>query len=94
LTTEQEKVIIAIITEKSPNDVGFREYLWTRKLCAELVKQQFGIEMPLSTMGHYLARWGFTSQRPKKKVTNKGTIQNPPAKMASGVPLTACRIAS
>jgi transposase len=71
LTAEQEKVLIAIITEKSPNGVGFKEYLWTRKLCAELVKHQFGIEMPLSTIGHYLARWGFTSQRPKKSYKQK-----------------------
>jgi len=71
LTPAQEEMIIGIITTKCPNDVGLKEYLWTRKLCAELVKQQFGIEMPVSTMGDYLARWDFTAQRPKKKLQTK-----------------------
>jgi transposase len=66
LTPEQEAEVKKLISEKTPNDLELSGYLWERKSVAELVKQQFGIIVPLSTMGDYLARWNFTYQRPKK----------------------------
>ena len=68
---EQEKKIKKEIIKKDPLEAGLSGYLWGRKEVCELVKQRFGIEIPLSTMGDYLARWNFTSQRPKKKITVK-----------------------
>ena len=41
--------------------------LWTRAAVMLLVKQEFGIELPIRTMGEYLKRWGFTPQRPIKR---------------------------
>jgi transposase len=67
LTPEQESKIVRLITDKDPNQLKLKGYLWDRKLVAELVNRQYGIKMPLSTMGNYLAKWGFTAQRPKKK---------------------------
>ena len=67
LTPEQEKQIIRLITDKDPNQLKLKGFLWDRKLVSELVKRQCGVKMPLSTTGYYLARWGFTAQRPKKK---------------------------
>jgi transposase len=32
-----------------------------------LIKQRFGIEMPIRTVGEYLKRWGFTPQKPVKR---------------------------
>jgi len=66
LTAKQEAAIKQIIIDKNPTETGLTGYLWERKTVSELVKRQFGIEMPLSTMGDYLAKWNFTSQRPKK----------------------------
>ena len=37
------------------------------------VKELFGIEMPIRTVGEYLRRWGFTPQRPVKRALE----QNP-----------------
>ena len=71
LTREQECEIKKIIAEKYPVEVGLAGYLWGRAEVSELVKRRFGIEMPLSTMGDYLARWNFTYQRPKKRTTAK-----------------------
>ena len=34
---------------------------------ADLIEQRFGIRLPVRTMGLYLARWGFTPQKPMKK---------------------------
>jgi len=71
LTVEQEGVIKQIIADKTPTEAGLSGYLWERKTVSELVKRKFGIEMPLSTMGYYLAKWNFTSQRPKKSTISK-----------------------
>jgi winged helix-turn-helix protein len=38
--------------------------LWTRGAVAELIEYRFGNRLPVRTMGLYLARWGFTPQRP------------------------------
>ena len=67
LTLEQSAEIIKELTEKTPKDCGLTGYLWDRKAVSELVKQRFGVEMPLSTMGYYLKKWNFTCQRPQKK---------------------------
>ena len=71
LSPEQEAMIKKEITSKSPNEAGLVGYLWGRKEVSELVKQKFGVEMPVRTMGHYLAKWNFTYQRPKKRITVK-----------------------
>jgi len=67
LAPEQERRIIRLITDKDPNQLKLPGFLWDRKLVADLIKREYGIKMPLSTMGYYLAKWGFTAQRPKKK---------------------------
>jgi transposase len=38
--------------------------LWSRAAVLLLVAQEFGIELPIRTMGEYLKRWGFTPQKP------------------------------
>jgi transposase len=67
LTREQQNKIIKLITEKDPNQLKLPGCLWDRKLVAGLVERECGVKMPLSTMGYYLAKWGFTAQRPKNK---------------------------
>jgi transposase len=41
--------------------------LWTRESVRELIKEQFGIALPIRTVGHYLKRWGMTPQKPVKQ---------------------------
>jgi len=74
LKPEQETVIKKVITEKNPSEAGLSGYLWGRSEVSELVKRQFGIEMPVRTMGHYLKKWNFTCQRPKKRTTVKTNL--------------------
>jgi transposase len=66
LTPKQEKQIKKILVSKKPHEVGLDGYLWDRKRVSEIVKRKLGVEMPLSTTGHYLAKWKLTAQRPKK----------------------------
>lgn len=45
--------------------------LWNRKAVQELIKQKYGIDMPIRIVGEYLLRWGFTVQRPMKQAMNQ-----------------------
>ena len=67
LNPVQEKEIQQIITDKTPEELNFRECMWTRKNIAALIKKLYGIEIKFSTLGYYLARWGFSVQRPVKR---------------------------
>ena len=67
LTPEQEAVIQKIIVDKHPEQLRFKECMWTRNNIRKLIKDKFGIDINLSTLGYYLARWGFTVQRPVKR---------------------------
>jgi transposase len=67
LDAAQEAMVRSLITDKTPDQLKMRHALWTRAAVAQLIKQRFGIRLPGRTMGLYLARWGFTPQKPMKK---------------------------
>ena len=67
LEPEQEKEIRNTIIDKTPEQLKLKGCMWTRKNIAELIKQLYGMDMPLSTLGYYLERWGFSVQRPTEK---------------------------
>lgn len=67
LTAEQEALICKLIADKTPDQLKMVYALWTRQAVAELVLERFGIKLAVRTMGLYLARWGFTPQKPMKK---------------------------
>src|SRR5512135_3292815 len=41
--------------------------LWTRRAVRDFIHQQFGIRLPIRTVGEYLRRWGYTPQKPVRK---------------------------
>jgi transposase len=67
LKPKQEKEISKIIVDKCPEQLKLPGCMWTRENIRELIRQKYGIKLPLSTLGCYLERWGFSVQRPKKR---------------------------
>jgi transposase len=67
LTNEQQKVIQKLIVDKTPDQLKMKFVLWDRTTVSTLILEKYGIKMPLSTMGYYLNKWGFTAQRPFKQ---------------------------
>ena len=67
LSKEQANWIKKAIVENDPNQLKMKSFVWDRQAVSELIKREFDIEMPLSTMGDYLRSWGFTAQRPTLK---------------------------
>ena len=64
LTKEQEKQVQKALIDKDPNQFKLDCCVWDRTTVSLLIEQLFGIKMPLSTIGYYFQRWGFTAQRP------------------------------
>ncbi|MCO5247583.1 MAG: IS630 family transposase [Chitinophagales bacterium] len=67
LSKEQELAIQKMIVDKMLEQLKLEFALWTRKAVKELVEREFGVILAITTMGDYLRKWGFTSQKPKKK---------------------------
>lgn len=66
LTPEQEKQIQKDICDKRPEQLKMDFALWTREAVLIYIREHFGINMPVRTVGEYLKRWGFTPQKPIK----------------------------
>lgn len=64
LSQDQEKTLKKMLKEKHPEQLKLPYALWSRKAVQELIVLQYGIEMPIRTVGDYLKRWGFTPQKP------------------------------
>ena len=67
LSAEQEALVQKLIADKTPDQLKMAYALWSRAAVAELIAQRFGIKLQVRTMGLYLARWGFTPQKPLRK---------------------------
>ena len=66
LSQEQIAEVRKAIIDKNPDQLKLDFALWTRKAVKDLIKRNYGIDMPIRTVGEYLKRWGFTPQKPAK----------------------------
>ena len=71
LTPQQEREIIQVITDKHPEQLKLKCCMWTRKAIRDYILREYRINMPLSTLGYYLDRWGFSIQRPVKRANKQ-----------------------
>lgn len=60
----QAATIARLITDRCPDQLKLPFMLWTREAVQDLIKRRFGIKLSVWTVGRYLARWGFTPQKP------------------------------
>ena len=67
LTPEQEALIQKTICDKRPEQLKMDFFLWSRAAVMQLIEQECGLRLGVRTVGKYLARWGFTPQKPIKK---------------------------
>ena len=50
-----------------PDDLGLDFALWSREAVRALIRRQYGVRLAVRTTGKYLARWGFTAQKPLRR---------------------------
>jgi len=70
---EQEKEIQRCLIDRTPDQLKLSFALWTREAVKLLIKQRYGISMPIRTVGEYLKRWGFTPQKPVRRAYEQNT---------------------
>ena len=66
LSDEPARPIQRQIDDHSPEDLGIPAALWTRKAVRDLIRNEYGIDMPVRTVGEYLERWGYTAKVPRR----------------------------
>jgi transposase len=71
----QSAQIARTVIDKHPEQLKLPFYLWTREAVSLLIEKRFGIQISVWTAGRYLARWGFTPQKPVRRAFE----QNPEA---------------
>src|SRR5215207_9694734 len=67
LAPEQEAQIRAEISQHTPDELGLPFALWSRAAVRGLIEQSCGVRLAVRTIGTYLARWGFTAQKPLRR---------------------------
>jgi transposase len=67
LDADQEAEVQALICGRTPDELGLPFALWSRAAVGMLVARRCGVELAVRTVGKYLARWGFTAQKPIRR---------------------------
>jgi transposase len=67
LDVAQEAEVRGLICRHTPDELGLPFALWSRAAVRALVRQRCGVRLAVRTMGTYLARWGFTAQKPLRQ---------------------------
>src|SRR5512147_2594781 len=73
LSNEQAEHIQDLIDHNSPEKLGVPSPLWSRRAVQDLIRKEYGIFMPVRTVGEYLKRWGYTTKKPRRHARD----QNP-----------------
>jgi len=67
LCDEQAPRIQNLIDTKSPDDLGIRSPLWSRRAVRDLIHKEFDLRLSVRLVGKYLKRWGYTAKRPRRQ---------------------------
>ncbi len=63
----QSAQIVKTVKNYCPNDIGMAYFLWSREAVSKLISDRYKISLSKTTVGRYLKKWGFTSQKPIKR---------------------------
>jgi len=67
LDAEQEAEVRRLICRHTPDKLALPFALWSRASVGELIWRHCGVRLAVRTVGKYLARWGFTAQKPLRR---------------------------
>jgi transposase len=75
LDAAQEAAVRRLICRHTPDALELPFALWSRAAVRAVIRQRCGVALAVRTVGKYLARWGFTAQKPLRRASE----QNPAA---------------
>src|SRR3712207_2819228 len=67
LDAAQEAEVQGLVRRHTPDELGLPFALWSRAAVRALIARRCGGELAVRTVGKYLARWGFTAQKPIRR---------------------------
>ena len=67
LDAAQEAEARDLIRRHTPDELDLPFALWSRAAVRELIRRRYRVRLAVRTMGTYLARWGFTAQKPLRR---------------------------
>jgi transposase len=67
LDAAQEAEMQGLIRRHTPDELDLPFALWSRAAVGALIARCCGVELAVRTVGKYLARWGFTAQKPIRR---------------------------
>jgi transposase len=67
LDDQQSRHLQDLIDDNTPRQLGLAAALWSRRAVRDLIRREYGLRMPVRTVGEYLKRWGYTAKRPARK---------------------------
>jgi transposase len=67
LDAAQEAEVQELICRHTPDEMGLPFALWSRAAVGALIARHCGVALAVRTVGKYLARWGFTAQKPIRR---------------------------
>jgi transposase len=67
LAGHQAATIVRMIEDRCPEQLHLPFALWTREAVQQLIAERYGIGLSVWTVGRYLAKWGFTPQKPLRR---------------------------
>lgn len=70
----QAATIVRLITDRCPEQLKMPFVLWTREAVRDLIRRKFGLSLSVWTVGRYLARWGFTPQKPLRRAYERDPV--------------------
>jgi transposase len=71
----QAAQIAKAVIDRTPEQLKFPFYLWTREAVAQLIEQRFDKSLSIWTVGRYLKRWGFTPQKPLRQAIERDPVK-------------------
>jgi transposase len=66
LSDDQARRLRGLIDNNSPEGLGIPSPVWSRRAVRDLIRKEYGIEMPVRTVGAYLQRCGYTAKKPRR----------------------------
>src|SRR5262245_7718141 len=67
LAPEQERRLLEALTNRTPDQVGLPDTLWTRDAVADWAARELGVRRSRWVWGRWLRAKGFTPQRPARR---------------------------
>src|SRR3712207_6555778 len=67
LDASQEAEVQGLVRCYTPDELDLPSALWSRAAVGMLIARRCGVGLAVRTAGKYLARWGFTAQKPIRR---------------------------